>query len=374
MLPTSHLPPIQSASLANLQSSVDYLRVLYNPPVRGSLRRRTVDDSHPLHTDAFERDYAIRWLTALISWNSTQDPDIAPSHREHLLRSAVSLLASCAGSAAAGEISRTFVFDTNCERQPSSVVVVELVDAPLDNHDYGSVGAQTWGSACIMADMIAECPSSFGIPKDLTIPSRLRCLELGAGTGLVSLTIGKIILQHIPNSLSSGSFGFEVIATDRYPSVLTNLERNIQTNFSTCIGDDSPLRIRSYHLDWSLFPSSHPSTFQDLASDVVFGADIIYETQHALWVKLCLSKLLRKPSLESKDPTFHLIIPLRTTHVVESNTIEHVFKTQEIGRSDQTLLSPRELVIKHKEKIFCDSEKGSSEKVEYAYYRIGWGL
>ena len=409
--PTSQLPPIkfiQSFSLAKLQSCVDYLRVIYNPPVRGSLRRRDetkspskargTEELQSLHADEFERDYAMRWLIALISRYGTEDSftameDIAG--RDCLLRSAASLLATCAGTASAGIISRTFVFETyptrqdiNGDQNPPSSVTVELMDVPLDNHDYGSVGAQTWGSACIMADMIAENPSAFGIPDKFSAKSEhfrastsFRCLELGAGTGLVSLTIGKIILHQInsrsPESLST-SLDIEIITTDYYPSVLKNLERNIRTNFSACIDSNTPLQMQSQYLNWSLFSisdgHSDPPVFQ-VPFDVIFGADIIYETQHALWVKGCLSKLLRKPMVEDEDPTFHLIIPLRRTHVVESDTIEQVFKMQEKGQNQipDSRREFNELVITHKENIFCDSEKGSSEEVEYVYYRIGWG-
>ena len=409
--PTSQLLPIkfiQSFSSARLQNCVDYLRVIYNPPVRGSLRRRDrhqlpskgreSEELESLYADAFERDYAMRWLTVLISRYGSEDsstPVDGIAGRDDLIRSAASLLATCAGTASAGIISRTFVFETHPTRKdingdqnlPSSVTV-ELVDVPLDNHDYGSVGAQTWGSACIMADMIAEIPSAFGIPDNLLAKSEhfrpstsLRCLELGAGTGLVSLTIGKIILQHITSRGSeslSTCLDIEIVSTDYHPSVLKNLEGNIRTNFSACVDSNTPLRMRPQYLNWSLFSisdsHSDPPIFQ-VPFDVIFGADIIYETEHALWVKGCLSKLLRKPMVENDDPTFHLIIPLRRTHVVESDTIEQVFKMQEKGQN-QMPDSRRgfdELVITHKENIFCDSEKGSSEEVEYVYYRIGWG-
>jgi len=101
------------------------------------------------------------------------------------------------------------------------------------------------------------------------------------------------------------------------------------------------------------------------------GADIIYESQHALWIKSCLTKLLRKPSSTTQsdiNPTFHLVIPLRATHIVESNTIEQVFPLNNHNRNGNT-----ELVIIHKEIIVCDAESSrEGEDVEYVYYKIGW--
>src|SRR5205807_1036858 len=119
----------------------------------------------------------------------------------------------------------------------------------------------------------------------------------------------------------------EIVATDYFPAVLKNLQKNMHTNFA----NDTPIQIRSQWLDWSIFststPISDPPVLQE-QFDVVYGTDIIYESQHAQWVKGCLEKLLKKESDDRDvDPAFHLIIPLRRTHVAESNTVELVFRT-----------------------------------------------
>jgi len=400
--PTSQLPPIKairSSSIDILQNSVEYIKKLYIPPVRGSFRRNrrtnfaneSTESLQLLHWDTFERDYAIRWLTALIrhfgsdDHNDQEEEAEQESRRENLIRSATSLLAICAGTASAGTLSRTFVFEIcparrdeqTCASRASSVVV-ELTDILLDNSDYRSVGAQTWGGACLMADMIAENPASFGVP-DMSSPNSerplsFRCIELGAGTGLVSLAIGKLLEhRYLPLSGSTGPTGkVEIVATDYYPAVLENLQKNVHNNFA----NDTPIQIRSQRLDWSIFsastPISDPPVLQE-RFDVVYGADIIYESQHAQWVKGCLEKLLKKRSGDI-DPAFHLIIPLRRTHIAESNTVELVFRTamqielQPPGERDR-----EKLLIKHKEIITCDSENYSTEQVEYVYYKIGWG-
>jgi len=229
-----------------------------------------------------------------------------------------------------------------------------------------------------MADMIAENPASFGVP-DMSSPSSkrplsFRCIELGAGTGLVSLAIGKLLEQrHLTLSGSAGpTRKVEIVATDYYPAVLENLQKNVHNNFA----NDTPIQIRSQRLDWSIFSASTPTSDPPMLQerfDVVYGADIIYESQHAQWVKGCLEKLLKKRSGDI-DPAFHLIIPLRRTHIAESNTVELVFRTamqnqlQPPGERDRD-----ELLIKHKETITCDSENYSAEQVEYIYYKIGWG-
>ena len=393
--PTSYLPPIKDIKfhpLKTLNDAIYYLRRIYNPEVRGSRRRRR---AHPLknspssesvtdvstelldilRTDIFERNYAIKWLTTLISQlgDGISDSDSSPGHHqpstEDLIQNAASLLALCAGTASAGVIVRQFVFQSRHEDD----IKVELVDEPLDNHDYRSVGAQTWGGACIMAEMIVDNPRQFGFHQhhlsDAQCPT-FRCLELGAGTGLVSLTVAKMMQQSMKNNSTTK---LEVVATDYYPSVLTNLERNVSSNFFPQPSSSS-LRILSRPLDWSTFSSqtTHDPLFET-PFDLILGTDIIYESQHALWIKSCLTKLLRKPSSSSTtlsdiNPTFHLIIPLRATHRVESNTIEQVFPFNNVNRST-------ELVIHCKEIIICDAQSAEEgEDIEYAYYKIGWGV
>lgn len=384
--PTGYLPPIkdiQSYPLKSLNDALSYLRQIYNPEVRGSRRRPPLEKNalstelDTLRTDLFERTYAIKWLTALISQlgNEYSDPDPDPPsvhpHRlssEDLLQNAASLLAICAGTASAGVIVRQFVFENRQEDEDIiNPINVELVDVPLDNHDYRSVGAQTWGGACILAEMIVDHPRQFGFYQHhAESSSTFRCLELGAGTGLVSLTVTKMMQK----SMKKNTTKLEVVATDYYPSVLTNLERNVYSNFPESPPSASvPILTRA--LDWSTFSSqtNHDPVFET-PFDLILGADIIYESQHALWIKSCLTKLLRKPSSTTPSnisPTFHLVIPLRATHIAESNTIEQVFP---LNNHNST-----ELVINHKEIIICDAESGrEGEDVEYAYYKIGWGV
>ena len=379
--PTSYLPPLKKLGiypLKTLNDSLYYLREIYNPEVRGYRRRRrpycslkkslscdvpdniilssSSSELDRIRTDTFERSYAIKWLASLISHlanvTETSDSELADTLTEDLIQNVASLLAICAGSASAGVIVRQFVFENSQDD-----IQVELRDVPLDNHDFRSVGAQTWGSACIMAEMMVDNPYQFGFQQHHLRSTPFRCLELGAGTGLVSLTLTKIIQK------SRLPIKTEIIATDYYPSVLTNLERNIYSNFPQ--SPSASIHISTQALDWSTFSSEpiHESVFET-PFDLILGADVIYEPQHALWIKSCLTKLLRKPSsitLPDTSPTFHLVIPLRATHTLESNTIEQVFPFN----------GSTELVINHKEIIICDAE---GEGVEYAYYKIGWAV
>ena len=121
-----------------------------------------------------------------------------------------------------------------------------------------------------------------------------------------------------------------------------------------------------------------PETVPNILStsfDVIFGADIVYEVQHAVWIRDCLKSLLSQPGCLNEGPVFHLVIPLRPTHTFESCTVEEVF-----GSGDRVLEGPqRGLTILSKESIICEAygdgrveRSHADDDVEYVYFRIGW--
>lgn len=399
--PTTYLPPIAkiaSFSVTQLLDALTYLQSLYHPEVRGSRRKRVqapvIDEEQNtclrhddnelqvIRFDTFERSYSIRWLTALIAqlevWQdlpysgeaSLDDigkPGPTFAHVEMIVQQAASLLAVCAGVAAAGMINRNFILGSiDGQRR----VEAQLTDIPLDNDDYGSVGAQTWGGACVLAEMIVEDPERFGLGFSCGLESRrLNVLELGAGTGLVSLVVAKLL----DTSPSFNHREVSVVATDFHPSVLANLRSNVSANFPCT--HTSTRSITTHFLDWSSFSTAPRPDCLTYPFDVIFGADIIYEPQHAVWIRDCLKGLLRRPSDMSVPPAaFHLVMPLRPTHAFESSTVESVF----LKACDVDPNSDADLVIVSKESITCDAHgdymggRGLGEDVEYVYYKIGW--
>ncbi|KAH0589915.1 hypothetical protein H2248_000107 [Termitomyces sp. 'cryptogamus'] len=372
--PTSQLPPIRSVasySIIKLREALLYLRHLYNPQVQGSRRCQqkqpstsdettqleisNIDGLDELRSDTFERSYAMRWLTSLVSltadWDLESNSDDTRSREwEGLIQEAASLLAVCSGTAGAGVVVRDFVFKHG--KGMKRTLDIQVKDISLDNKDYGSVGAQTWGGACVLTEIILDDPEAFG----LFDTHGLRILELGAGTGLVSLALGKLFEGAGPLIPPR-----TIIATDYYPSVMENLASNIQTNFPS----SDTVQVRS--LDWSSFPSEPTDPSFDTPFDLILGADIVYEAQHAIWIKSCLTRLLRKPT-SSQDPLFHLMIPLRPTHSFETSTIDNVFAAPTPDGPPGL-----HLVIISRDCVLCDAapDRGQ-DHIEYAYYRIGW--
>ncbi|KAI9441693.1 hypothetical protein H4582DRAFT_1404606 [Lactarius indigo] len=370
--PTSRLPPIKALGtvpVGLLHEAIQYLQAIYNPEIhgsrcvsRGACRRErpahnTDTDTGPSDTtldataswdtvraDAFEHAYAIRWLTALIA-QATTTTITAHSDTgavEPLVQSAAALLAICAGAASAGTRTRTYAFDGG--------VRVQLTDVALRNDDFGSVGAQTWGSACVLAEMIVEEPARFGLD------GAVRILELGAGTGLVSLTIGKILE-------SRGRA--EIVASDFHPLALENLRRNIENN--DCPDSCGLPLVSAHFLDWqeAADPANALEAPFDVPFDEVFGADVVYEVEHAAWISACLRRLVRLTG------RFHLVIPIREGFTRESTAIEGLFPhVDDLHRVEPTLC------ITQKESIICeaglDGAAGSRGDVEYAHYTIQW--
>ena len=249
-----------------------------------------------------------------------------------------------------------------------------MTDVPIsaDSLDYPSVGTQTWGSACLLAEMLVEEPEKFGLYGSAGRvgdgESEVRILELGAGTGLVSLAVAKFLPMR--------GASVTVVASDYHPAVLSNLERNIRANFPP--GTLPPgLSLSAHPLDWSTYSASGRVEACDAAPpfdkpfDVILGADVIYEPSHTTWIRDTVSALLPHPAgAHSTTPRFHLVMPLRPTHASETRMVEEAFAPAGTGSAQQD--SGLALRVLDKETIVCEAEDGRGSEVEYVHYVIGW--
>lgn len=325
-----------------------------------------VCDLDVLRSDAFEREFTVRWLTAFTARSDTwvYDPSLPEEQEERarLVDNAASLLASFAGEdEEEGALTRTFVFPR--ESEGGGCVEVELNDAPPLSEDHTSVGLQSWGSSIILAEQMCACPGSFGLSPSHA-QDNLRVLEMGAGTGLLSITAGKL-LQSFSN--------VEIVATDYHPSVLDNLEANVVTNFTSL--SSSPIAV--VPLDWQTPILSAPL---NAPFDVILAADVIYHPDHAKWIKSCVEALLVRPdgnnSRKSRNSVFWLIIPVRSIgrHEGMGGTVEAVFPRC-CATSSETLVdrsASLELAILSARRVDKHDGVGRADESGYTLFEIGW--
>lgn len=382
--PTSYLPPvrsIQTATEEQINASLRNLHSLYCPlrlpsalltksgHIEGTATPLNLVDSGyaseaedddnvtdsdaedaltTLRTDVFERDFAVRWLTRLIMHVDELSIESEDS-RSQILDEAAFILSSFSDTSEDNEedaLTRDFSFPTSLSSALEGIKV-QLNDAPLSGTDHTDVGLQSWGASIIMSGLMCASPERFGL-KDLGRNSTI--VELGAGTGLVSLTIAKLLPRLATTNPT-------VVATDYHPAVLENLRSNIVTNFPS---DDASL-VQTMLLDWSV-PKSEPPL--DVPIPLLFAADVVYAKEHAIWLRDCAGRML------ALDGSFWLMITVRKHGKFEGipETVEAAFARWE----ECPKKSGKTLKILEKEMHEKQRGIGRGDETGYMLYRIGW--
>ena len=410
----------------------------------------TATDLTLLRSEPHERIFAINWVTGFVArsdaWIACASPDcdaeadVGPDPegaRTEILDEAVALLSLFNGTRDEEEddsLTRKFVFslgaglgyfgytdlvpslwplEGNHSSEPlpdprPTQIQVELNDAPLLKEDHTSVGLQSWGSCILFAERMCLDPTAFSLfpPASGSTPSshfqppsisdwkprqgQLRILELGAGTGMLSIVSAKILQAHsYSKDLGLDVVNAEIVATDYHPDVLLNLAENVKNNFPpSSSSKDSSTTITITHLDWSQPKYTHPAF--DEPFDIVLAADVVYHPQHAKWLKGVVERVLRRPLTSCQDGTegggtFWLFMPIRTTgrHEGMVETVEQLFpslldldlteKVLDGGDSDSTL-GPLEynLAILHQEDVARQVGVGRMDEGAYRLFKIGW--
>lgn len=147
-------------------------------------------------------------------------------------------------------------------------ITLKLHDAAIDDHT--AVGVQTWGSCILLGRMMSTGPKEFFDLPCLEKDSPIRILELGAGTGLLSMLCHEILngREMVPMTGEAGSIGrkAQIFATDYHPLVLDNMRKCFDLNFpsdsyldleaingnSETSGSEAGLGVMP--LDWMVFP------------------------------------------------------------------------------------------------------------------------
>ncbi|KAG2141036.1 S-adenosyl-L-methionine-dependent methyltransferase [Suillus clintonianus] len=306
-------------------------------------------DVDVLRSDELERNFAIKWLTGLIKrsdmWMHALDS--AAEQEEHIrlsvIEEASNLLARFSGDDEQQEddtLTRQFRFPFGTG---GKVITIELNDAPLTPTDHTSVGLQSWASAIIFAERICADPTRYMSAPQGAAP--LRILELGAGTGLLSIAAARLLDRMGVNAT--------IVATDYHSAVLHNLLQNVQTN-------NVSVQIES--LDWSRPPPLEPY-------DVILAADVVYHPEHAKWIKDCVEKALQKGGV------FWLIIAMRSTGRHEGlwETVDDVFPDGGCGfLRIEGCGGEMKLAVVQKEDVGRREGIGRADEVGYMLFEIRW--
>lgn len=325
---------------------------------------RDADEVDILRSDAFERACAVRWLTAFVARSEAWTyhpalPDEEADARAQLVDAAAALLAFFAGDEDAEDIDITRKFSFVVAH---GEVQVELNDAPLLADDHTSVGLQSWGSAIVLAEDMCKDPDMFGLtaPGCNKMP---RVLELGAGTGLLSIVARKLLPQNA-----------EIVATDYHPNVLQNLRQNVASNFPFPLAS-CPTPITVACLDWQYPLLEAPL---DARFDVILAADVIYLPEHARWIKQCVEQLLVQPG-GARGGVFWLIVPTRATgrHAGMRSTVNAVFPSvQDLARpacpSAADSGADMVLAILSARQMGKHAGIGRADESGYTLFEIGW--
>jgi len=246
-------------------------------------------------------------------------------------------------------LTRTFSFPSGDGSR--STVDVELNDAVLLDDDHTSVGLQSWGSAIMLARMISADPARFSLLLKDEARS-LRVLELGAGTGMLSIVTARILHSNLPPPI--------IIATDYHPVVMANLSANVRANFSARSCARLPVTVQT--LDWE--EPVYLAPF-DERFDVVLAADVIYHPEHARLIKKCVERALAETGV------FWMIMAMRTSgrHEGLDRTVDEMFPDASVvgnGNGISTLAVLERMEVEKVEGV------GRVDENEYRLYKIGW--
>lgn len=309
-----------------------------------------------LRADDYERQFAIRWLTNFIARAEELLVEVQDDVRQRLIDDASYILASFSSATDAeqeddgGAIVRDFRFSVVGQEQDD--VLVQLTDGtPATGSDHTDVGLQSWGASIVVSDIMCSNPEKFDLSAQ-NLGQMPRIVELGAGTGLVGITMAKLLPR-------IGVRDPVIVVTDYHPAVLDNLRENVSANFPDAAGDPP---VQTCMLDWAApcldAPLHEPA-------DMLVATDVVYAPEHAMWLRDCAAKML------ASDGVFWLVASVRPVGRFEgvTDTVEGAFAECGVcpGANDG-----RALRILSKEVVDKRKGIGRGDEIGYKVFRIGW--
>ncbi|KAL2183943.1 hypothetical protein L209DRAFT_757258 [Thermothelomyces heterothallicus CBS 203.75] len=348
-----------------------------------------------LRADAFERRTAERWLTGFMARAEALACFSSDAGRQHALDQASWVLesffadpadegrlqgvagqgggssSSSSSSSRNTDFARTFSFElppqisvsvidnnvSSAGEEKQHAIEIRLNDglAGTNSSEPDDVGLQSWGASILFSKMLCADPARY-LLDPAVLGAAPRIVELGAGTGLVSLVLASLLPRlGMPHAA--------VVATDYHPAVLANLRANIATNFPD--REDGP--VRSCALDWAELPAvsgAPPPPPLDAPADLLVATDVVYAPEHAVLLRDCATRLL------APEGVFWLVMTVRPNGKFEAvgGTVEAAFAAADRPKGRDG----RRLAILESERIEKQKGIGRGDESHYRLYRIGW--
>ncbi|WFD19571.1 hypothetical protein MCAP1_001805 [Malassezia caprae] len=313
---------IRGTPVAELEEAIETMERAYalDEPSEEWIWESSVE---PAPVDAFEAQYVRAWLDRLIQHAC------AHSEAAHLMDPAAALLVHLAGQAAGGARERLYRFFLHPHEAPrcgsEAAAAVRIRDATLTED---ALGVRTWGAAPYLARRLLQQYTN-------TAARPTHILELGAGTGLVGLALAQ--------GLTAQRSNVHVTLTDHHAAVLDNLAHNAAVN--------AVHGVEVRRLDWQKLyeargqaqgdyrttaqtlpihnderAAAYGSVPPEARYELIVAADCIYDPQHAAWIEAVVLQHLA-PRSDSFRPQLQLLMPMRSTHQAELQSVYETFCT-----------------------------------------------
>ncbi|KAI8318757.1 hypothetical protein GQ54DRAFT_299919 [Martensiomyces pterosporus] len=352
VLDSSVVSPPESvvATLEGLQTAFDARRGVLSTESKVSAESHATGGCYSWKLDEeVERKWCVQWLTRAIEW-ATKRSMFAAEEEDcdkwaWVLDTAAVLLSELCGKGASGPVQRRVKLWGRGGEAMSEIAIREPSFVQAD------VGCQTWGSAVLLSRRIAR--------ESIGISGHAKCLELGSGTGLLGLTVGKMVQKT----------GGSVVMTDYLPSLLKVIRESAEDN-----GLLSDGTVAARHLDWfevaeraglgkdgqrdaadgrdegTMVLTAPRVNYSDVTArglsgagceqqeadgldvasarsgfDLVVAADVLYEVEHARVIPVLADYFLATAAAGEATaitPRFIITVPLRSTHWNEVNMFE----------------------------------------------------
>ncbi|KAK5655818.1 hypothetical protein OQA88_5356 [Cercophora sp. LCS_1] len=303
-----------------------------------------------LRADEFERSFAMRWLERFIACAAEEDPRpacfLSDESQQSALEKAADLLTALLSPDSGDDESNADEDDGFCRHFsfliPGQQSISVRLNDGLAGADHTDVGLQTWGASIVLCRMLCENPGQFEVSKaNLGVSPKI--VELGAGTGLVSLVLGQLLPR-------LGVDKAVVVATDYHPTVIANLKGNIQANLPAASS------VQACALDWGQPELEASWPLGETPADLIIATDVVYDPEHATMLYDCASTIL------APRGTFWLLQTVRPNgrHGDVADTVESVF-SKESGP----------LRILHSERLEKQDGVGRADEGYYRLFKIG---